>query len=361
MAVVKKELTLDSLRVGMVLAQDVIDPKTNEIVAKSSEALDLSTIVKLKTFFSQIEADSDVSQEDADILNGSLPYLMENERQTYVSFKNAYAKSYDTAHAYISAISTGEMPDINKVTKITSDIMRTLRGKSDVFAYINYLKIKDDFLYDHLICVSLLCRVFASWLKLTEADTETLVAAGLLHDVGMTKVPEAIIKKQDKLSDEEFAKIMMHPIYGYNIISEQDISDDIKQTALQHHERIDGTGYPNHLTGAQINRFAKIVAILDVFSAMIYNRPYREKFAPFKVIKTFEREYLDKLDTEFLMVFLQNIAFNYIDRFCMLSNGRIGKIVFINKQQCSAPIVQLSDGEYVDLLFDKTAHIVEIL
>jgi len=365
MAVVEKKLSLDSLRIGMVLAQDVIDPKTGEVVAEKNKALDQDTLSKLKIFYIENEDEApvepDPAKEDEEILAGSIPYLPENQRQSYINFKNAYAKSYDKIQEYMSSIQSGEMPELSELNKITDDIMRTVRHKSDVFAYLNYLKSRGDFLYDHSVCVSLVCRVFAEWLKFSHEETETLVSVGLLHDIGMVKISETIINKEEKLSDEEFVKVTMHPIYGYNMLKNFDIPDDVKFAVLQHHERIDATGYPNHLNGGQINRYAKVIAILDVFGAMIYDRPYREKFAPFSVIKTFEREYLGKLDTEYLMIFLQNIAYNYIERSVRLSNGKVANVVFINKAQCSAPIVRLEDGEYVDLLFDKSIHIEEVL
>lgn len=369
MATREKKLSLDSLRVGMVLAKDVINPETGELIAAKDKALDMETLVELKTFYidynNETEVDEDTfadqSQEDVNILAGSIPYLPEKERQNYVNFKNTYAESYEKTKELLGNLQAGNMPELSRLNQVTEEILSTVRLKSDVFAYINYLKGRGDFLYDHSVCVSLVSKVFADWLGFSEQESEMLSSTGLLHDIGMTKVAENIVNKQTKLSDEEFIKITMHPIYGYNMLKSFELPEDIKYGVLQHHERIDGSGYPNHLNGNQINRFAKIIAIVDVFAAMVNNRPYREKFAPFRVIKTFEREYFDKLDTKYLMTFLQNIAYNYIDRKVRLSDNRIATIVFINKSQCSAPIVKLEDGGYIDLLFDKSVSIVEVL
>jgi len=363
MAVVEKQLSLENLRVGMVMAQDVVDPKTGEVIARKNTAVDLDTLVKLKTYY--LENGDDTSADpnftDEEILAGAIAYLPENQRQTYINFKNAYADSYDKVQDYMNSIQMGKMPELAQIGRVTDDIMAAAKHKSDVFTFLSYLKMRKDFLYDHSVCVSLVCRVFAEWLKFSEYETELLVSVGLLHDIGMAKVSETIIKKQGKLNEAEFVKVTMHPIYSYNMLKDFNIPDDVKYGALQHHERIDGSGYPNHLSGSQINDYAKIVAIIDVFGAMIYDRPYREKFAPFGVIKTFEREYLGKLDTEYLMTFLQNIAYNYIDRQVRLTNGKVGTVVFINKAQCSAPIIKLEDGEYIDLLFDKSVQIAEVL
>ena len=352
MGLVERKLSLENLRTGMVLAEDIYD-SDHRLIAPKNIPLDIETLITLKTYF--------VEREDKEILQGSIPFLPEDQRRTYISFKNSYLKSYDKIREYINVIQTGELADPKQVIKVTDEIMENVKLKSDVFTYLGYLQVREDFVYDHSICVSLVCRIFAEWLGFNETETEDLVLAGLLHDIGMLKVSDAIIKKEEKLSEEEFVKVKMHPIHGYNLVKDLDISDDVKYGILQHHERVDGTGYPNRLTDRQINPVAKVIAILDVFGAMIYDRPYRERFAPFTVIKTFERDYLGKLDTEYLMVFLANIAYNYIDRKVRLTNGKLGTIVFINKAQCSAPIIKLDSGEYIDLLFDKSTEIAEVL
>lgn len=367
MATREKKLSLDNLRVGMTLAKDVVDPNTGELIAQKNKVLDVETLVRLKTFYLENESESEDGiimgdgQSDEEILSGSIPYLPESERQLYVNFKNTYQKSYDRTKEYLGNIQSGNIPQMSSINEVTNEIMSTVRVKSDVFAYLNYLKNREDFLYDHSVCVSLVCKVFADWLKMDEKEAEMLTSAGLLHDIGMMKIAEKIVNKDEKLSDEELVKVMMHPIYGYNMLKSANLPEEVKFAVLQHHEREDGSGYPNHLQNGQINKLAKIVAIVDVFGAMIYDRPYREKFAPFQVIKTFEREYLGKLDTVYLMEFLQNIAYNYVDRKVRLTNNKVATVVFINKAQCSAPIVKLEDGSYVDLLFDKSVHIMEVL
>jgi putative nucleotidyltransferase with HDIG domain len=352
----------------MILSNDVIDDETGEIIALKDRPVDFDTLVRLKAFYMDVmdrKPDGgtavDISEEDEAILSGSIPYLPEKERQNYVDFKNTYVSSFEKTKDLLGDIQMGVLPDVSELGSVTDDIISTVRRKSDVFAYLNYMNSLGSFVYDHSVCVSLVCRVFADWLRLSTDESDTLAAAGLLHDIGMLKIADNIVNKKEKLTHEEYMKITMHPTYGYNMLKDCDIADEIKFAVLQHHERIDASGYPNRLKYDQIHRFGKIIGIVDVFAAMIYDRPYREKFAPFEVIKTFEREFLGKLDTEFLMVFLQNIAYNYIDRSVRLSNGKIGTIVFINKAQCSAPIIKLEDDNYIDLMFDKTVQIAEVL
>lgn len=127
-----------------------------------------------------------------------------------------------------------------------------------------------------------------------------------------------------------------------------DISDLIKDAVLMHHEKINGTGYPSGLKSEQISEYAKIVSICDIYDAMTSNRSYREKICPFTVIRNFERQNFSILDTEYLLIFLQNIAYTYVGSWVKLTNGKIAEIIFINQSQMSRPIVK-ADDKFLDL------------
>ena len=115
-----------------------------------------------------------------------------------------------------------------------------------------------------------------------------------------------------------------------------------------HHERYDGTGYPNHLVGKEIDDMAAIVAIADVYDAMTAARVYRGPVCPFRVIELYESEGFQKYDVEYLMTFLENVVNTYIRNRCRLSDGREGDIIYINRYKLSRPIVQCGT-EYVNL------------
>lgn len=115
-----------------------------------------------------------------------------------------------------------------------------------------------------------------------------------------------------------------------------------------HHERCDGSGYPLGLKTDKINRYAKLVAIADIYDAMTSARVYRGPLCPFKVIRIFEEEGFEKYDPRYVVTFLQNIADTYVQNEVLLSDGRKGQIILINKSMVSKPIVQCG-GEVIDL------------
>ena len=127
-----------------------------------------------------------------------------------------------------------------------------------------------------------------------------------------------------------------------------------------HHERCDGTGYPLKIKGPQIDRFAKAVAIADVYDAMTSARHYRGPLCPFIAISMFEEEGFHKYDPEIIMVFLQNIVNTYLLNTVRLNTGEIGEIIFINKTHLSKPTIKVGE-DYIDLSKCPGVYIQEII
>ena len=105
--------------------------------------------------------------------------------------------------------------------------------------------------------------------------------AGLLHDIGKSKIPNEILNKAARLTDEEFAIMKQHSVYGYRILQpKEDLSTEIKLGVLQHHEKINGKGYPMGVTGDKIDLFARLISISDIYDALVTERPYKKPFSP---------------------------------------------------------------------------------
>ena len=142
---------------------------------------------------------------------------------------------------------------------------------------LNTISAKDNYTKDHSQNVSKLCVMFANYLNLSENDVENLRIAALFHDIGKIGIPDNILQKEGKLTDTEIETIKLHPVIGANIFSSTDIFKHIAPIIVAHHERVDGTGYPNNLKGNEIPYLAKILTICDCFDAMVSKRSYKEK------------------------------------------------------------------------------------
>jgi len=263
----------------------------------------------------------------------------------------------------------GELNEINSEDKtldvpglldLTTRILSKSRNGIHVIDMLHCMRENDDVTYVHSINVALIAHVFGRWLKLPEKDIDILTLSGLLHDIGKLKLPSEIIYKHDRLTTSEYSLVKAHTIQGYQVLKNKDIDERVKYAALMHHERCDGSGYPNGLKGSQINPFAKIIAIADVYDAMTSVRAYRPALCPFEAIRILEADGLQKFDPQYIMTFLQEIVQTFVGKRVRLSNKAIGEIRMINKSYLSKPIVQ-TDDRFIDLSKEQDLVIEAIL
>ena len=239
--------------------------------------------------------------------------------------------------------------DFDDMLKAVKSLITPGQTVIQYFDMLHNLRSSDDSVYSHSLNVAMISRILGKWLKWTGSDLDSLVIAGLLHDIGKILIPPEILNKEGKLTDEEFEQIRWHPRAGYDLIKDLKIDSRIKKAALQHHERCDGTGYPMRVDEIMLDDFAMVIAIADVYDAMTAARKYRAPLCPFQVIREFERDGYHKYKTEFLLTFLRRIATTYQNNRVILSDGQAAKIILLNQNSLSEPLVQLNDGSCIDL------------
>lgn len=231
-------------------------------------------------------------------------------------------------------------------------LMAKPQNSIEMFDMLHNMRSVNDSVYAHSINVALISGMFGKWLKFSKEDMDALLYAALLHDIGKARIPTEILDKPGKYTEEEFALVKMHPALGHAILSEHSdsiIDSRVRNAALMHHERCDGSGYPNGLKRDEIDDFAHIIAIADVYDAMTAARSHRAPMCPFHVIDAFEKEGLQKYHPKYILTFLEHIATTYQRNRVLLSNGAAANIIMLNKNSLSRPIVQLNDGECIDL------------
>lgn len=277
-------------------------------------------------------------------------------------FQQKFDNAVNDVQGFLSDVVERNMPP--DTTNIMNQIQNMLHPPGgdvvNVFDMIHNMRAFDDMTYVHCLNVGLICNVFAKWLGLPQEQIELATQCGILHDIGKLKIPESIIKKPAKLTDEEYKTIKSHPLEGYKILFPSDIDNHIKKACLQHHEKADGSGYPMGITNDQMDFYSRMVCIADVYEAMTAVRVYRGSLSPFQVIDAFEREGLQKYDTKMIMTFLENISSTYMLNRVRLSDGREGDIVYINKTRLSRPTINC-DGTFVDLTKESSDLFIEAI
>ncbi len=281
--------------------------------------------------------------------------------QEYQTFQLDYTVNIAKLHQVFDQIVAGDT-SIN-YDGILADVQSLFQSKTSLqlFGLIYTLHNIDDSVYAHSINVALIGRAIGKWLRYPKSKLDEITLAGLLHDVGKANIPAEVLNKTGSLTDEEFDLIRRHPLEGNKMLKKVHAPSTICTAALQHHERFDGTGYPRQLTGDEIDDIAAIIAIADVYDAMTASRSYRTPRCPFEVIHCFEQEGYQKYNPEIIMIFLKHIANLYLNAQVILSDGRKARVVFINRNFLSSPVVELSDKSTIDLSKDRSITIQKIL
>jgi len=351
----------EKLKPGMVLKSDAYS-YSDQLILPEGMVLNEKAIDKLH----QYGVTSVVIDDEA----GVVPDTDETENSYAARLRaSAEFKKYQEDFESTVNIMSQSMADVvAKNAPLQADmlvdeamsILHPESGDINVFDMVHNMRQYDDTTFAHSLNVGLICNVFAGWLGLSVPEIRLATECGLFHDIGKLAIPEEIIKKPGKLTDGEFAIVKTHPTEGYKILMKYDVDDHVRQAALMHHEKCDGSGYPLGLKAESIDYYAKMVCIADVYEAMTANRRYRDGLCPFTVIEAFENEGLQKYDTAMIMTFLQKIVDTYMMNRVGLSNGLEGDIIFINKQRLSRPLVKCGD-KYIDLMVEKDLRIERLL
>lgn len=347
-------LTKEAVR-GMVTANDIYT-RNNQLIITKGTVLNDKVIDKLRFYkiygFSVYPEKQEEEESYIEELRKTPEFKKFN--RTYVDTVNEVASNFNCI------ISGNQEINLDHLLQETNRILHEGRNATHVMEMLHGIRDYDDLTYVHSMNVSLICNIFGGWLKLPQRDITNLTLAGLLHDIGKLLIPKEILTKPDKLNTKEYEIMKGHTIKGYEVLKDLPIDIDIKYAALMHHERQDGSGYPNHFTNKQISKYAKIVSIADVYDAMTANRIYRKAFCPFAVVEEFEREGFIKFDSQYLVIFLERIVESYLHNLVKLSDGREGEVVLINKFALSKPMVRVGD-DFIDLSKEHNLHIQSIL
>ena len=261
---------------------------------------------------------------------------------------------------YNSFHETGIVP-VNELQEQVIPAVQEVVNHPNIFELFEAVKAQGDYAYQHNIGVGVISTLIGKWLNLSQEELKVLTLAGTLHDIGNLRIPQELLNKPGKLTEEEFDVVKKHAIYGYEILKKTPgISYRAALVALQHHEREDGGGYPLGLTSDKIDLFSKIVAVADIFHAMSSKRPYHDALPFYEVVRQMKEGFFGKLDPTIVSVFLDNIITKMVGQKVILTDDRIGEIVFINPHEEEAPLIKV-DEEFIDLSSQRSLQIKQII
>lgn len=218
-----------------------------------------------------------------------------------------------------------------------------------------------EYIYHKSILVSLASYSLARWAGLPQKDLLQIAMAGLLHDIGTSKVDRTLLEKKNPLNASEMDEIKQHTLIGYQILKNMSgINEGVKLTALQHHEREDGSGYPLGVKSDKIHVYAKIVAIADIYNAMTNERYYKAALSPYVVLEQLLNESFGKVDPTLVQVFMNKSTQISNGTLVKLSDNRVGEIVFSDRSHPTRPWVNVN-GTIVNLTVERNLFIQDVI
>ena len=239
--------------------------------------------------------------------------------------------------------------------EIGEQVYSVIDASKELFINLSKLKVSDEYTYKHSVDVGTMAAVLAKRMGENNKFIHDVTIAGLLHDVGKEKIPTEIINKPAKLTNDEFELIKTHPVHGYNILmNSADVSEDMRQGILNHHENYDGTGYPRGLLGDKIGKMGQILSIVDVYDALVTKRSYKDAKTPAQAIEIMFTM-SNKFNLDYFKSFLSVINAYPNGSTVLLSDGEKATVLRQNNSYPLRPIIKInSTGHVVNLASDAS-------
>jgi len=385
-----KSVSIDQLRPGMVLAKPVRASDSDETLLEAGVELAESEIRSLKrreiysvhvepASFRQATEESD--SESSDLIEFSEEELeelaqdvLDDEKEERKQREQQRKEFYDKLRSFTSSMfqkisQRGEL-NVSEIRSMVSTLISQM--SRDPQETIKLSRIRDDehYIYSHTINVTILSIHLARQLDFSNNQIEELGIGTMLHDVGMTKISDEILLKKESLTDREFKLIRQHPRFKSDLLdAASGLSYFARSVIRQHHERMDGSGYPHSIDGKEISKFARLVAVTDSFDAMVSPRVYSDRRTSYDAMQVIIREGGQKYDKDMARYFFQNMAIYPIGTVVKLSNGAVA-VVQDTTDAPMRPMVKLilnEDGEkkepapILDLVENRSLTIKKVL
>lgn len=276
--------------------------------------------------------------------------------------RRVHEEALDYAHKFIDDVRKGKTIEVEEAIPIVGEVIDSLAANEPAALTLAFLKRYDEYTYTHSINVNLYSLLLGKALGLSRKKLELLGVAAMFHDVGKGKIPNKVLNKPGKLTDVEFGIMKTHPQKGLEVLGDvEGLDQAVLRGVVEHHERFDGSGYPNGVKGEDIHPFGRIIAISDVYDALTSVRVYKKAVTPAKTLSQMYKWKGTDFDPAYLNRFIRVMGIYPPGTMVQLDDLRFAFVLEINEDKPRQPRVKVCfnakmqpvSPEFIDLAAHK--------
>jgi HD-GYP domain-containing protein (c-di-GMP phosphodiesterase class II) len=271
------------------------------------------------------------------------------KKQSFEQVVKEYDETKSVTEGMLNTVAETGKIDKEQGSQIAQNV-QTQIDKTDVsmiIQTINRIRTADEYMHTHCLNVAFLNGLMGKWLKFDPVRQNEIVEVGLFHDIGKLEIDQAILHKAGKLTKEEFELIKSHPVLSMEVLIKSGIRNKaILEGVVQHHERVNGTGYPKGLDTKEICEYARITAISDVYDAMVTKRNHKDSHSPFTILHEFAQGGYSELDIKYVNTFVDCMVEELKGKEIIMSDGREAVVLLVSPRRLLYPIVEI-EGKVV--------------
>lgn len=348
-----KSVARMALEPGMVLGEDV--EYQGGILYPADTVLDMAMIERMKRYSIMCVT----VKEGIDFATTHYEKIRFNE--DFKNFQQKHAENLAKYKQLMTAfVMEGKQIADDTLLGMYYDVGSTYSSGTELLDFLyNLMPNEDELTFTHCLNSALLAGIFADWNGLEKQDKEMLILSCFYYDIGKLKLPDDLLWKSGKLSDEEFAMVKKHPVIGYAILNNTSTVDQkIKNAVIMHHERMDGSGYPYHMKGSGIELYARYLGIIDTYIAMASPRSYRTALTPLEILDELQKN-LVAYDTKILLPLMKRVADAQIGVTVQLSDDTVWDVAIIHPGNYSRPVLKNAENKFLNLVNNPQLKIIK--